>query len=200
MSAKRLQAKNLAVAAGGSFVVMSSGKQQQTRKSGEAPKSEPEAAGPAGRRGSVAGSWLGGVRSAGVDMGYPGERLGLPQEGPGSVAPYGRRLVALFIDWILSVLVVAAIARLAHYTPPKANPWPLLAFGIQDWLFIALVGTTIGKRMLGLRVVRLDGRPVGPLWALVRTVLLVVVVPALLWDRDYRGLHDRAANTVVVSA
>lgn len=200
MSATRLQAKNPAAAAGGSFVVMSSGKQQQSRKSGEVPKTDPEAAGPAERRGSVAGAWLGGVRSAGVDLGYPGERLGLPKEGPGSVASYGRRLVALFIDWILSVLVVAAIARLAHYTPPKANPWPLLAFGIEDWLLTGLIGTTIGKRMLGMRVIRLDGKPVGPLWSLVRTVLLILVVPALLWDRDYRGLHDRAANTVVVNA
>jgi hypothetical protein len=32
----------------------------------------------------------------------------------------------------------------------------------------------------------------------VRTLLLVLVVPALIWDRDYRGLHDRAANSVVV--
>ena len=47
-------------------------------------------------------------------------------------------------------------------------------------------------------MVRLDGRPVGPLWALVRTALLLVVIPALLWDRDYRGLHDRATHTVVV--
>jgi uncharacterized RDD family membrane protein YckC len=52
--------------------------------------------------------------------------------------------------------------------------------------------------VLGLRVVRVDGHPVGPLWALVRTVLLLTVVPALLWDRDYRGLHDKAADTVVV--
>jgi hypothetical protein len=33
---------------------------------------------------------------------------------------------------------------------------------------------------------------------LVRTVLLVLVVPAVVYDRDYRGLHDRASNAVVV--
>jgi uncharacterized RDD family membrane protein YckC len=48
-------------------------------------------------------------------------------------------------------------------------------------------------------VVRLDGRPVGLLWSLVRTLLLVLVIPALVWDRDYRGLHDRAAGTVVIN-
>lgn len=174
---------------------MSGGEQQQARKSREVPKSDA----PSGR-GSVAGAWLGGVRSAGVDLGYPGERLGLPKEGPGSAASYGRRLVALFIDWILAVLAVAFVARLVGYTPPKANPWPLLAFGIETWLLTGLMGVTIGKRLLGLRVVRLDGKPVGLLWSLVRTVLLLLVVPALLWDRDYRGLHERASNTIVIKA
>jgi len=46
--------------------------------------------------------------------------------------------------------------------------------------------------------VRLGGRPVGFGWALVRTVLLLTVVPALITDRDLRGLHDRAADTIVI--
>ena len=54
-----------------------------------------------------------------------------------------------------------------------------------------------GKRLLGLRVVRLDGRPVG-LWALPRTILLMLVVPAMMMDRDLRGLQDKAAGTVVI--
>jgi uncharacterized RDD family membrane protein YckC len=56
----------------------------------------------------------------------------------------------------------------------------------------------VGKRILSIRVVRIDGRPVGLGWALVRTVLLLLVVPALIADRDLRGLHDRAANTIVI--
>ncbi len=39
---------------------------------------------------------------------------------------------------------------------------------------------------------------VGLGWALVRTILLLIVVPALITDRDLRGLHDRAANTIVI--
>ncbi len=76
----------------------------------------------------------------------------------------------------------------------------MLTFGLMVWLLTGLIGLTIGKRLLGLRVARLDGRPVGLLWSLVRTVLLVAVVPALAWDRDYRGLHDRAAGTIVIRA
>lgn len=144
-------------------------------------------------------TWLGGARSAGADLGYPGERLGLPEQGGGAVAGYGRRLLALFIDWALSLLVASFLARMFEWTPPERSLATLLVFGAQAWVLVGLLGTTIGKRVCGIRVARLDGRPVGPVWALARTLLLLVVVPALIWDRDYRGLHDRAANTVVVN-
>lgn len=55
------------------------------------------------------GSWLSGPRAAaedmGVDFGYRGERLGLPEEGPGSVAPLGRRFGAIFVDWVLCLVI-----------------------------------------------------------------------------------------------
>ncbi|MGI8334120.1 RDD family protein [Actinomadura scrupuli] len=151
------------------------------------------------RRGGPAGSWLGGVRSAGVDLGFPGERLGLPEEGPGSAASYGRRLLALFIDWGLAWLAVLFLARVLGWHVGQGSLLPVAVFAVEVWLLTGLLGLTAGKRLLGLRVVRLDGRPVGLLWSLVRTLLLVLVIPALVWDRDYRGLHDRAADTVVIN-
>src|SRR5581483_6907138 len=105
------------------------------------------------RRGSVAGSWLGGVRQAGVDLGYPGERLGLPKEGPGSAASYGRRLGALCIDWFIALLAVRFVAAVARWHVAPGSLWPILAFGIETWVLTALMGLTIGKRLLGLRVV-----------------------------------------------
>jgi uncharacterized RDD family membrane protein YckC len=41
-----------------------------------------------------------------------------------------------------------------------------------------------------------------PRWPaiVVRTGLLLLVLPAVVYDRDGRGLHDRAAGTVVVRA
>ena len=74
----------------------------------------------------------------------------------------------------------------------------MLVFGVQDYVLTALTGFTIGKRLLQIRVVRLDGKLVGLGWGLLRTVLLLLAVPALLVNRDLRGLHDRAANTAVV--
>ncbi len=71
-------------------------------------------------------------------------------------------------------------------------------FAVQDIVLTATAGFTIGKRLTGLRVIRLDGMPVGFGRALIRTVLLMLVVPAMMMDRDLRGLQDKAAGTVVV--
>ncbi|RAY13155.1 RDD family protein [Actinomadura craniellae] len=146
------------------------------------------------------GSWLGGVRSAGVDLGYPGERLGLPEKGPGSVAGYGRRLVALLVDLLLAAVVAAFLARTFEWSGQIRSWTSTGVFALEVWLLTGLLGMSIGKRLCGIRVARLDGRPVGLGWSLVRTFLLLLIVPALLWDRDSRGLHDRAANTVVINS
>jgi uncharacterized RDD family membrane protein YckC len=107
------------------------------------------------------------------------------------VAGLGRRLAALFIDWILSSLIGLAIFQ--------SRGWATLAvFAVEVYILTALTGFTVGKRLLGIRVARLDGKPVGLVWALVRTVLLLAVLPPLVTDRDLRGLHDRAANTIVI--
>lgn len=144
------------------------------------------------------GSWLSGARAAGADLGYPGERLGLPEDGPGAVAGYGRRLVALAIDWLIALLIAQALSPALHLTPGARSFATLTIFGVLAWLLTGLFGTTAGKRLAGLRVVRPDGESVGLLWAFERAVLLVLLIPAVLWDRDHRGLHDRAAGTVVV--
>lgn len=132
------------------------------------------------------------ARSPGDPEKYPGEQFGLPESGPRSVAGLGRRLLALLIDWLASMVVAIALFHSAG--------WTLVVFFVEVGLLTALTGFTVGKRLLGLRVARLDGKPVGFFWSLVRTVLLIAVVPPLVSDRDLRGLHDRAANTIVIRA
>lgn len=127
--------------------------------------------------------------------GYPGQELGLPETGRGSIASMSRRIGAIFIDWLLCTFIVVALIRPAR---ADVETWTLLVFAAQDFVLTALTGLTIGKRLLGIRVARLDGKMVGPLWGLLRTVLLLTVVPPLLLNRDLRGLHDRASNTAVV--
>ena len=146
------------------------------------------------------GSWLSGPRAAaeeaGVDFGYRGQQLGLPEEGPGSVARPGRRFGALVVDWGLCLLI--AYGLITHGYDQATGNWALLIFFLLGALTVGTIGFTPGKRLLGLRVVALDtGRP-NPLRAALRTALLCIVIPALIWDRDGRGLHDRLARTVEV--
>nr|WP_196789810.1 RDD family protein [Streptomyces caniscabiei] len=146
------------------------------------------------------GSWLSGPRdaaeAAGVDFGYRGEQLGLPEEGPGSIARPGRRLGALAVDWGLCLLIAYGLIT-DGYDQATSN-WALLIFFLLHALTLGTVGFTPGKRLFGLRVVAQDTGTVNPWRALVRTALLCLAVPALVWDRDGRGLHDRLARTVEV--
>lgn len=136
------------------------------------------------------GSWISGARTPGRDSQYPGQSLDLPRAGVNSVAGVGRRVAALVIDWVLCEVIALSLLH--------STWWTLAIFAAETVLLTAFTGFTIGKRLLGIRVARLDGQPVGPGWALLRTILLLAVIPAVMLDADLRGLHDKAANTVVI--
>jgi len=109
-------------------------------------------------------------------------------------APLMRRFGALVLDWILCLLVSGLFAK------PLTQGWaPVLVLILEYGFFIGLFGQTPGMWATKIRCVSFaDGQPVGIGPALVRGVLLALVVPALIMDGDRRGLHDRAAGTVVV--
>jgi uncharacterized RDD family membrane protein YckC len=136
------------------------------------------------------GSWLEGPAPEQA-AGYPGERLGRPEQGPGSVARMGRRVAGIVVDWVLCLLV----ARWLFGDNPLA---PLGVLAVEHLLLVGTLGTSIGHRLAGLRVETVTGGWAGPARAAVRTLLLCLVVPAAVWDADQRGLHDKAAGTVLV--
>jgi uncharacterized RDD family membrane protein YckC len=110
-----------------------------------------------------------------------------------SVSPMGRRFLALLVDWLLCSVIAYGLLP-SHYLT-------IAVFTAEVYLFTAISGITVGKRLLGIRVVRIshpEGGPIGFGWAAIRTLLLLTVVPALFLDRDLRGMHDRASETVVV--
>ncbi|MFH8486125.1 RDD family protein [Streptomyces longisporoflavus] len=148
----------------------------------------------------VIGSWLSGPRAAaedaGVDFGYRGEQLGLPREGPGSIARPGRRMGALAVDWALCMLI--AYGLFARGDMQAMGNWALGIFFVMSVLTVGTVGCTPGKALLRLRVVAEGGGRLGFGRVLLRSVLLCVGIPALIWDRDGRGLHERLARAVQV--
>ncbi|MGW7577610.1 RDD family protein [Streptomyces sp. NPDC054765] len=146
------------------------------------------------------GSWISGPRAAaedlGVEFGYRGQQLGLPETGPGSIARPGRRFAALFIDWAMCLLI--AYGLLSGGKAQSTSNWALLVFAVLSVLTVGTVGFTPGKRFLGLQVISEGGGRLTLPRVVLRTVLLVLVIPAVVWDRDGRGLHDRLARAVQV--
>ncbi|MDX2295700.1 MULTISPECIES: RDD family protein, partial [Streptomyces] len=105
------------------------------------------------------GSWLSGPRAAaeqaGVDFGYRGQQLGLPEEGPGSIARPGARLGALAVDWgLCSVIAYGLITQ--SYGQTSQN-WALLILFVMLALTVGTVGATPGKLLFRLRVVSVAG-------------------------------------------
>jgi uncharacterized RDD family membrane protein YckC len=129
---------------------------------------------------------------------YPGARLGIPADGPGSVASWTRRILALVVDWLASLLVAVAIVGDGVWGQGPAAWAPMGVFLVEATVLTALVGGSFGQLVLRLAVVRLDRRPVNVLQALARTALICLVVPPLVFNRDNRGLHDLAVGTITL--
>ena len=129
---------------------------------------------------------------------YAGQNLGLPETGPGSIARFGRRLVAIFIDWSMCQLIAYLLFKveLGHGGPGSFVP--LAIFAVENILLLPTVGSTVGQRILGIGLMSVNGRPASIVQVLLRTLLLCLAIPALIWDRNSRGLHDKAAATVLV--
>lgn len=135
-------------------------------------------------------------RADGTGQEWPGKRLGLPASGPRSIARLGRRIGALCIDWAIAYGIAWAlfqgddgIVEAIYITG---------VFVVFQIVLVALASGGIGHLMLGMRVVPIAGGRVGIWRPAVRAVLLALVIPAVVFDRDQRGLHDQLAGTVLV--
>lgn len=150
-------------------------------------------------------SWLSGWDSSGPgeNAGYPGQPLGLPETGPQSLAGIGRRISALFIDW----LIAYGIAGLAMSLGLIGMPWLSTAV-LVIWLLIGMIavrlfGFTPGQLVCRLVVVRIGPEPgaLGPVGigrAAARGLLVALVIPPLVNVADGRALHDRVTSTAVL--
>jgi uncharacterized RDD family membrane protein YckC len=156
----------------------------------------------------MTGSWLGGDASlpptSDAPQAHRGELLGLPADGPGALPGLGRRVAALSVDWVLALLVAGAL-------PGPRSSVTLVLWALVGVVAVSLFAFTPGQYLLGIRVVAVPGPreaargavvspalAVGWRRSLVRSLLLALVIPGVLADRDGRGLHDRLSSTAVV--
>ncbi len=98
---------------------------------------------------------------------------------------------ALAIDWALCSLISAAFFG-------YDGTATLGIFALEQMLLVGTLGYSIGHRVFGMQVQRLEGRPAGFGAAIVRALLICLVIPAVVFDEDQRGLHDRAVGTLLV--
>ena len=121
---------------------------------------------------------------------------------PVETASWGRRIIALLVDWFASTLVVVVVLGPAGWSENRGSSfYTLLVFAFESTVLTAVAGGSFGKLATRLRVVRNDGsgRPVDLLRSLLRQVLVCLVIPPLVFRPDGRGLHDLAAGSVTVT-
>jgi uncharacterized RDD family membrane protein YckC len=112
----------------------------------------------------------------------------------------GRRLTALLVDCVLATLVTSLFVHVQFARLETLNYWSLLTWFVITVAGTSLFGATPGMALLGLRLARVDGHPTLPPWrAAARAALVALIVPAVIWDADHRGLHDKAAGTIVLT-
>lgn len=127
------------------------------------------------------------------------------------IASPWRRLVASFVDGLILVFVTLLLMALARVDWMNPTPAQNLLFNwLPSWAyyvaFTALYGATPGKMLLGIRVVKTDGRPVDWLTALMREVVgkTLSILPlglGYLWAFFHpkrQAWHDLIADTLVV--
>ncbi|WBU38480.1 RDD family protein [Homoserinibacter sp. YIM 151385] len=122
---------------------------------------------------------------------WPGRRLGLPESGPRSIARPGRRILGLIIDYVPAIVISVAFFQYEALAT-------LAVFAALQIVAVTLMGGSIGHLVLGMRVVPLAGGRLRIWQPLVRTLLLCLVIPAVIWNRDQRGGHDIIAGTLLV--
>jgi uncharacterized RDD family membrane protein YckC len=136
---------------------------------------------------------------------FRGQAIGLPESGRGSLATTGARLGAFVVDALASTLVAALFVHpgsSTRWSDHLPGSWSLVPLAVDYLVGCTLVGGTLGMYLFGLRLARVDrpGSALGAGRALLRTFLLFLFVPAVVFDRDGRGMHDRFTDTAVVRA
>lgn len=140
----------------------------------------------------------GAAETAGSEP-YPGERVGLPATGRGSLAGWGARILALLVDWAICTGIAVVLFGTRVLVGHGWTSWTTLTtFFVETTVLVAFAGGSAGQLICRLAVVRLDNTAVGLPRAALRAAMVSLVLPALVIGTDRRGLHDLAAGTAVV--
>lgn len=110
----------------------------------------------------------------------------------------GRRVAAISVDWLACYAIIAAVSGGIGQMGPNRSLSILVLFFAEVSVLTALQGASLGQKIFGMKVVRFsDGGAIAPLQALVRTIFLVLVVTAVTYDENGRGIHERISGSIL---
>ena len=92
---------------------------------------------------------------------YRGEKIGLPQSGPGSLPTTGPRFTAFVVDAVVASLVAALFVHHhgGSFSDKLPGSWSLIPLAVDYVVGCSLVaGRTVGMYLFGLRLVRVSTR------------------------------------------
>ena len=109
---------------------------------------------------------------------------------PLPMASNWRKAQAITIDWIGSLFVATLLLE---------SSWTLFFFFFQVAILTALTGSSAGQRLRGIRIIDVNTlQNIAPLGALIWTFLIMLVIPAVVQNKEGRGLHDLATKSAAV--
>ncbi|MBN9105491.1 MAG: RDD family protein [Propionibacteriaceae bacterium] len=132
------------------------------------------------------------------DEPYPGQRIGLPETGRGSLASWFARVAALILDWAACMILAVAVFGPGVLRDPGWKAWMVLAiFFVESTVLTALIGSSFGQYVARIGIFSLDGRPLGWGRAVLRAGMVCLVLPTIVIGADRRALNDLLLGTFV---
>ncbi len=129
-----------------------------------------------------------------------------PKFDEAELAGTGRRFVALFIDGLVLGIVSLIIGAVSGGGLETSGTFQFLLTIVYTWYFLTRKeGQTPGKKIMKVRVVKLDGSPLSDGDAILRTLVSMVsgavILLGYLWafaDSRNQTWHDKVVGTLVV--
>lgn len=131
---------------------------------------------------------------------YPGQTLGLPEVGRGSLASWRARIAAMIGDWAASMVVAIGLFGTEVMTGSGWRSFMIMAvYFVEASILTALAGGSFGQLIARIGIVQLNGRPIGWWRAVLRTAMKCLVLPAVVIGAERRALTDLLLGTVVIN-
>ncbi|MDO5677821.1 MAG: RDD family protein [Propionibacteriaceae bacterium] len=131
---------------------------------------------------------------------YPGQTLGLPEAGRGSLASWRARIAAMIGDWAASMVVAIAMFGTEVMTGSGWKSFMIMAvYFVEASILTALAGGSFGQLIARIGVVRVNGQHIGWWRAIARTAMKCLVIPAVVVGAERRALNDLLLGTVVIN-